>query len=268
MVFYEFDYLTDSFTKVGAPGLTFTHDSIDDASYKSNMLALPDGTILYATQGTDNYYVYTPSGAPLAAGKPTVNSLIKLDCDTFLATGTLFNGISEGACYGDDWQMATNYPLVRLSRNDSVFYAATYNWNSTGVMRGSQADTTQFVIPHTYPLLGDYSLQVVVNGIASDPVTITICSAAGVKNVANPARIGVFPNPASDMVTVEFDSRTAGEYNIKLQDIYGRVVKMKNATAVAGANTYQLPLDGVKKGIYSITIRTGNETSTTKLIVD
>ena len=171
--FYVFDYTVDSFTRLlHVPYII--GDSLNICAFQSNMLCLPDGNILYASQGNDQYYVYTPTGAPLAAGKPTVNSLIKLDCDTFLAVGTVFNGITEGAAYGDDWQMSSNYPIVRLTSNDTVYYCATYNWNSTGVMRGSAADTTQFVIPNTVPG-GTYSLQVVANGNASDPVSINVC---------------------------------------------------------------------------------------------
>jgi hypothetical protein len=59
-----------------------------------------------------------------------------------MLTGTGFNGNSEGAVYGDDWQMNTNYPIVSLvDTGGKVYYARTFNWNSTGVMRGTLPDT-------------------------------------------------------------------------------------------------------------------------------
>jgi hypothetical protein len=88
-------------------------------------------------------------------------------------TGTLLNGISEGAAFGDDAQMNSNYPLVRLTNAVSglVYYARTYNWSSTSVMTGSSLESTHFTMPASAPY-GSYSLVVVANGISSDPVEV------------------------------------------------------------------------------------------------
>jgi uncharacterized protein YjdB len=184
--FYEYNYLTNSFTLVGTPG---GGPSLPVPSYYTNMLDLPDGTVMYGTQGDTRYYTYTPSGAPLAAGKPTLNNILRVSCDTFTATGTLFNGISGGAGYGDDWQMDTNYPLIRIHSGANVYYARTFNWNSTGVQRGSAPDTVTFKLPPGMPG-GVYTIEVVVNGIASTiapfdtslaitPGTATTCAGSG-----------------------------------------------------------------------------------------
>ncbi|MCX6273813.1 MAG: T9SS type A sorting domain-containing protein [Bacteroidetes bacterium] len=167
-VFYEFNYLTNSYTQISAPDGT---PSVPIACYQTNMLLLPDGNVLYSNQQDTSigrqYYIYTPAGAPLAAAKPTINTVDQTGCATFSITGTLFNGINEGTCYGDDWQMATNYPLIRLRSGGNVYYARSYNWNRTDVMTGSLADTADFTLPVSLPG-GDYWLEVVVNGVASD----------------------------------------------------------------------------------------------------
>ena len=262
--FFEFDYLTNTFTHILTPQ---GHDSASFPSYMTNMLMLPDGSVLYSTQNDNKYYVYTPGGTPLAAGKPTVNNVYTDHCDTFTATGTLFNGISEGASYGDDWQMATNYPIVRLSRHDSVFYASTYNWNSTGLMRGTAPDTTQFVLPLGLDP-GTYQLQVVANGIASDPYSFTFCHTAGVSTVNKPAKkLNIFPNPASDEVTIEYNALHAGEYNIILTDVMGRKVVAEQHTAVTGKNINTINLTGIAPGIYNASLIDGNNIYAEKVIV-
>ena len=140
IVYYEFSYLTNAFTQVSAPygGL------IDDnPAFVSNMLMLPDGTILYANQGDDQYFEYTPGSGALGAGQPTLDSVLRINCDTFMATGLLFNGISEGAAYGDDWQMSTNYPIIKFTSGTNVYYTRTYGWNRIGaVATGAALDTT------------------------------------------------------------------------------------------------------------------------------
>ena len=185
-VYYEFDYLSNTYTQVGVPGSAATF--LANSCYISNMMCLPDGTVLYANQGSTRYYEYAPGSGPLAAAKPTLDSVIRVNCDTFKAMGKLFNGINEGASYGDDWQMSTNYPLIRLTSGTNVYYATTYNWNRIGVvMTGSLPDTTTFVLPVGLPV-GIYTVQVVVNGVASatgytintnttvSPATATVCS--------------------------------------------------------------------------------------------
>ncbi|MEP7169478.1 MAG: BNR-repeat neuraminidase N-terminal domain-containing protein, partial [Bacteroidota bacterium] len=169
--FYEFDYISNTFTQIFAPAGGLTQN---EPCYVSGMLNLPDGSVMYGHFDTTQYYIYHPIGAPLAAGKPTVNNVVQYGCNLFTAYGTLFNGISEGQCYGDDWQNATNYPIIRLASqsNSNVYYARTFNWNSTGLMRGNLPDTTQFTLPAGLPA-DTYWLTVIANGISSDSLAFT-----------------------------------------------------------------------------------------------
>ena len=106
----------------------------------------------------------------MAAGKPAINTIQTNLDGSYRLTGTLLNGISEGAAYGDDAQMNSNYPLVRLTdATGRVYYARTRNWSSTGVNTGTNIESTDFVLPANFPA-GIYGLVVVANGIASDPM--------------------------------------------------------------------------------------------------
>ena len=166
--FYEYDPVANTFTSVGAPG---GGASDNRSSYTTLMLDLPDGTVLYSHMGAD-LYVYAPSGAPLAAGKPVISSVTPNGDGTFHLVGTGLNGISEGAAYGDDQQMDSNYPLVRMTSGTNVYYGRTFNWSATSVATGSRVLTTEFALPAGLPV-GTYSLVAVANGIASDAVSFT-----------------------------------------------------------------------------------------------
>ncbi|MBL0012211.1 MAG: hypothetical protein IPP30_00135 [Flavobacterium sp.] len=170
--FYEFDYLTNTYTQIHAPDGNM---SLNIACYQTNFLDLPDGSVMYAqnqSANSSNYYIYRPTGTPTAAGKPTITGINQTSCTAYQITGTLFNGISEGVNYGDDWQMASNYPVIRLTNGANVYYCRTFNWNSTGVRRGALADNVQFTLPAGLPI-ATYSLVVTANGIASDPISFT-----------------------------------------------------------------------------------------------
>ncbi len=137
------------------------------------MLDLPDGTVLF-TVGGGQPYVYRPDGTALNTGQPTIINITTNYYRSYHLTGTLLNGISEGAGYGDDAQMNSNYPLVRMTNNGTgeVYYARTYDWSSTGVMTGTNIVSTEFMVPANLPA-GDYSLVVVANGNSSAPVPFT-----------------------------------------------------------------------------------------------
>ncbi|MEZ5045592.1 MAG: hypothetical protein R2831_01225 [Chitinophagaceae bacterium] len=168
--FYEFNYLTNTYTLLNAPG---GGTSLPITCYTTNFLNLPNGQILYGQMSSTQYYVYTPSGTPSASWKPTITGSITSDCNSYKIYGTQFNGRSEGTVYGDDWQMNTNYPIVRLNGglfNLFNYYARTYNWNSTGVRRGSNPDTTEFDLPAGLAN-GTYNLSVTANGISSNTIS-------------------------------------------------------------------------------------------------
>jgi hypothetical protein len=188
--FYEFDYSVGggTFTSVLAPGGGASLSGV--ACFMTNMVDLPNGQVLYGQQaiggsappGSRRYYVYTPSGSPLPAGKPTITSFSK--CGKYSLTGTLFNGITEGASYGDDWQMSSNYPIVQLKNGSSIYYCRTFNWNSTGIQRGSSPDYTEFTLPAGLPIGPTYELRVIANGNASDPISVSDFT---ISNLAVPA---------------------------------------------------------------------------------
>ncbi|HEV2329710.1 MAG TPA: putative Ig domain-containing protein [Verrucomicrobiae bacterium] len=168
--FYEYDYVANRFTQVNAPDGSATYGA---GTFTTSMLDLPDGNVLFVGgQNTTSLYVYTPSGTPLAAGQPAINSITENMDGSYQLTGTNLTGITQGAAYGDDEQMNSNYPLARMTNNatGNVYYARTFNWNSTSVQTGSRIITTEFNLPQNLPS-GTYSLTAEANGNASAPVT-------------------------------------------------------------------------------------------------
>jgi hypothetical protein len=182
--FFEYDYTvgtTGSFTEVGAPygsdGGPNNLLQAPAACYVFEMLDLPDGKVLMSNfSGT--LYIYTPdanTNSTVSSLKPTISSVTRAPDGAYLLTGTLLNGISEGAAYGDDAQMSTNYPIVSLVNGSNVYYARTQKWSSTGVMQTGKTVTTEFFPPLNLPT-GTYSLIVSANGLQSAAVSFTYSS--------------------------------------------------------------------------------------------
>ncbi len=178
--FYEYDYVSNSFTQVSAPGGGTT---FNDYCYSTLMLNMPDGTVLFGHRGMD-FYVYQPDGVPLVAGQPTITSISTNADGSLHVTGTLFNGLSQGASYGDDEQMDSNFPLVRFTdASGNVRYGRTYNWSNGGVFKTNLVVTTECTVPAGVSLTN--TVQVVANGIASAGVAFTFPATYAVINTAD-----------------------------------------------------------------------------------
>ncbi|MFA6046251.1 MAG: kelch repeat-containing protein [Phycisphaerales bacterium] len=172
--FYEYSPTTNTFISQLAPGGGGTDNR---PTYTCMMLALPTGQILYSHLGSD-VYLYTPTGTPTPAGKPTITSVTPNPDGSFHLVGLGLNGISEGASYGDDAQMNSNYPLVRAHSGINTYYCRTFNWSYTGIASGSTPVSTEYTLPPNLPA-GPYTIQVVANGFVSDAFDPT-CTAAQV----------------------------------------------------------------------------------------
>jgi hypothetical protein len=174
--FFEFD--GSALTQVNEPS---SAPSI--AAYEGRMLVLPTGQILWSSDIGD-VELYTPTGNPYPGTKPKV-----VGVPTTLTRGTsgntlsakLLNGRSEGAYYGDDTQSSTNYPIVRIKNIASgrVCFARTHDFSSMAVA-STATETALFDIPSATPTvghpcdLGASQLQVIVNGVASVGVAVTV----------------------------------------------------------------------------------------------
>ncbi len=167
---FDFDPTTDSLSEMAVPDAVGLSEK---NAFGNRMLVLPTGEVLFSN-GSNQLFVYTPDEGPDPSWQPVIDQVTDNGDGSFLLTGWQLNGISEGASYGDDAEMASNYPLVQLTDDTgSVYYATTYNWSSTGVATGD-AEVSVFFQPPAGLAAGHYSLTVVANGIASDPVDFNV----------------------------------------------------------------------------------------------
>lgn len=151
-----------------------------DGSFYGNMLVLPTGQILL-TDFSGDIELYNPrvTGgdrefqreiAPLVFYTP--QQLAR--GGSYQVYGIGFNGVTQGAAYGDDAQAATNFPLVRITnvKTSHVFYSRTHDHSSMAVA-SDEVVSTHFDVPAVQET-GPSLLQVVANGVASRPVFVVI----------------------------------------------------------------------------------------------
>ena len=167
-VFFEWD--GTNLNQVQAPP-----NGPTDTSYYGHMLVLPTGQVLFTDFSTD-VELYTSTGNPYPGLAPSaLFASVALKAGTsFVLNGRRFNGASQANAYGDDFQDATNYPIVRITNKSTgaVTYCRTHDHNTMAV--GYPGPTyTHVDIPASTPT-GASNLEVIANGIASPKYSIVI----------------------------------------------------------------------------------------------
>jgi len=148
-----------------------------DAS--GRMMLLPTGQVLYASDNT-GIAIGTPAPRVRRHAEEALEPEIT-DAPDHLTPGShhkvsgrRFNGASQAVSYGDDCTSATNYPIARLRYpHDRVVYCRTFDHSTMGVATQHHIVHTTIEVPASAPS-GPAHLQIVANGIASDPVEVHV----------------------------------------------------------------------------------------------
>lgn len=160
-----FEYDGSAWTQVDDP---VSGQAAGDASYEGRFLPLPTGQILWTSDQGD-IEVYTPTGSPNKKWMPTIKSVsntLSAGETGVVLKGKQLMGVADGGKYGDDAQMDSKYPIIRIANNSGgVCYATTTKFSPT---------SATFTVPATGCNSGASELEVVVNGIASKPTAVTV----------------------------------------------------------------------------------------------
>jgi hypothetical protein len=177
--FYEFS-LTDNTLSAQ---LTDTPNASNFRAFDGHMLVIPTGEVLLTAcnqNGAADVQFYENGGTFQDAWRPVITSVVPTHIApgaSYAVSGTLFNGYTQGATFGDDSQSASNYPLVRITNNatSDVSYARTHDHSRMGVEAvGSTATTTTHFDTRGDLENGPSMLVVVTNGIPSQPVAVNV----------------------------------------------------------------------------------------------
>lgn len=180
----EYDPVSDTITPVNS-GI------FPQAPFTSRMLTLPSGQIM-VTSGAGKFYLYNPDSPGRPEWAPHIFNIQSTGTNYVLA-GTQLNGVTGGATYGDEGDMASNYPLVQFIRsNGELFYGQTHDWSTNDFQTGQNIVSTQFDFPANQPR-GAYLTRVSANGQTSNLV-LGVYTSAGVNNITLRRDPGILGN--------------------------------------------------------------------------
>jgi hypothetical protein len=175
--FFEFD--PTGKTLQPFPNPPFSPSSAPE-TWPCRLLLLPNAQILLTTQAqTINLYEPTAAeNSPQASWRPKLTNppTTLVAGHTYTIEGEQLNGLSQANSYGDDAQMATNFPIVQLSNSKGeVVYLRTLNFSTLGVATEKESATAEVEVPKSIEP-GSWSMVVIANGIESATVEVEVAA--------------------------------------------------------------------------------------------
>lgn len=177
-------------------------------------------------------------------------------CGSFSDTVTVINKPNPTAGFNVD---ATNGLSVVL--NNTSTNASGYLWDF-----GDGTNSTEENPTHMYSSSGQYVITLTVYGECD---TITITNAVSVYNVGNEefitGSVEMYPNPATENVNLVFKGVNVGDAQIKLIDLSGKVILIKQVP-VGDGSVVTLDLNSISMGVYTVSIDINGEVKVLKLV--
>ena len=148
--------------------------------------------------------------------------------------------------------MFVTYNNGILTSNPPTGYNYQWLFNGAPVFPGGTGGTYQPTAT------GNYSC-VVTNSFGCVDTTniFTVTSLAGINEAANISdQLNLFPNPATDMISITFSSNGNCSADIRIMNNMGSVVRTQHVTCTEGGNTFEISVSDLAAGMYYIDFKT------------
>jgi hypothetical protein len=219
------------------------------------------------TSGNNNGYAdYTSQSATLTAGGT--------------ASVTMVPGFASSS-YSEFWRIWIDYNQDG-DFEDAGELVAESNGNGTlsgtvNLSSGALSGATRLRVSMKYNSAAT-SCETFTYGEVEDYTVVFSGSAraggmteAEISQVDNPAAyrsaLELFPNPAQELLNLNYNARSNETASIELINMMGQRVKVQVQEVVEGKNTFRISLDQLPEGAYLVRLKSGNEQFTEKLTI-
>lgn len=125
------------------------------------------------------------------------------------------------------------------------------------------SNTIGTTIENTAEIYFDFNPPIVTNTVSNTIVTLT---SVGENNVVN--KINIYPNPANEQFTIDFNVQEVNEVSIALYDLLGnKVSQFMQQKKVQGSYQMNWNVSDVNSGIYFVAIKIGEQTYLNKVVI-
>ena len=159
-----------------------------------------------------------------------------------------------------DFSSNTGSSSLNVNFNDLSFGANNWAWNF-----GDGNSSTLQNPNHSYTAAGTYTVTLTINGQCSKTLQITV----GSVDVANTQDIGfevnLSPNPAKDLLRLDFSSVPTTSIDLEIMSIDGRIVYSTIIEAMT--QQYEINCSKLSAAMYYVRLKSGDKTISKKLII-
>jgi len=160
------------------------------------------------------------------------------------------------------FEITNNDPTISFINTSEK--ADTYLWNF-----GDGETSVEDNPIHKYLEDGDYEVSLIAyNEYSSDTMKLVIViSTAGIETIEGVDGLSLFPNPATSVINIGFESTRSQEIEFSIIDLYGRNIWSKDVVISTGNYIENIYLENYSKGVYYICIQSDKGKLTRKLII-
>ena len=155
---------------------------------------------------------------------------------------------------------------------DSVFGTTTYNWNvPPGATITAGQGTPRITVDYMGATSGNVSVST-TNGCGVSParslsIIVNPCRINNNNEVVYNDLINVYPNPATEEFTLSFSAVGNSDYKVRIMDITGREVMIRNHITSTGLNNEIFNVSEMQRGIYLAELSLNGNKQFVKVVV-
>lgn len=201
-------------------------------------------------------YNWAVTGGNIVSGSGTNSITVNW---TTVGTALMSVTQSNGSCVGSGntsvvVNAAPAIPVVYKVGNtlSTTASATSYQWFNNGTaVSGATSQTYTAIAPGTYTLL-------VSNAQGCTTSSTGVIANVGIKNNANITNVMVYPNPATNIITIAASLGKSQNVTLNMFDMNGKLVYTISQINADANYSKSISLDGLASGVYMVQLVTNN----------
>ena len=239
----------------------------------------------WASQSGQSVVIYYPKGgainfSPIVSPPYTVNNLTPGTAYTFEIADvcsndtSVFESIIDSTSSGPVPSATFTFSKVLSANGQSmeVYVDASGSQNSKSYLWDFGVSQGNGVMDTVIYSSQDNGIQtitlVVTNACGSDTLTQSVNVNIDLAEFLVNNGVSIFPNPASNEVNVEFMDEFAGNANLRLIDIQGRILRSEIIKSQGSIMVYNMDVSKIQKGSYIVAIELDGYWIYKKLLIE
>jgi hypothetical protein len=220
----------------------------------------------------DSVYVYSNAAGVRTIQVVDANLTVIATADVNIPNGDSYIALNFFVPAGNGYGLRTSTGNPGLWRDRDVTVASPYQYpydvnglisiTGTTVTNGNQNQDGD----NYYYFFYDWHAHTPSFDCPS-PREEVVVSIVGVEELETISNVVVFPNPATDHLTVRLNSTKGGAMNVNLIDAVGKTIQTNQVTVSTGTQNIELNLNGVAPGIYELQMVKDGKASSSRIVV-